>query len=87
MAVEPMASAAAPPATDPAAAPAVAYKLDITLRLRIWRGRLGIGIVENVGSVKNVVSVEFIWSVKIGKARRGGEGSWRDCNQRCSLAR
>jgi hypothetical protein len=85
MAVEPMASAVAAPATDPAATPAVAYKLDIILRLRIWRG--GLGIVENVGSVKNVVGVEFIWSVKIGKAGRGGEGSWRDCNQGCGLAR
>jgi len=87
MAVKPVASAAAAPTTDPAAAPAVVYKLDITLRLRIWRGGLGIRIVENVGNVKNVVSVEFIGSVKIGKAGRGGEGAWRDCNQRCGLTR
>jgi len=76
----PVASAMAAPAADAAAAPMV-DKLEIILPIRIWRAGVG------VGSVKIIWSVELIGSIKIGKTGRGGEGPWRNCYQRFSLAR
>jgi hypothetical protein len=59
----------------------VVNKLDIILPLRIWRGRL------SIGSVEDIRSIELIGSIEIGKTGGGGEGPWRDRNQRFSLAR
>ena len=83
MAVIPVTSALAAPAADPAAAspPAVVHEFDVILPWRIRRGGLCIRSIECIRSV------ELIGSIKIGKTGRGGYGSWRDCNQRFSLAR